>query len=1145
MKTSSRVHAPVLLIGLSTAIILASPIAAHTQTLTSATVVGVVIDAAGAAIPNAAVTITQADTGTVRRATTGTSGDYRFPFLKPGTYTVIAEAAGLSASPSRIDLLVGKELAVNFTLTVQSVSQSVNVSTNADLLQTENANQVSSYSQQYIESTPVNGGDITNIAFTTPGLRLNVGGGNANFNVSGLPFNSVLFTMNGADIVEPYNLNNKSGASNNTLGANDVSEAAVITNAFSAQYGREAGAQVNYISKSGSNRFHGNVVENYNGQFLNANDYFNKLNGTPRGRSVANQYAASIGGPILRDKLVFFANTEGLRYALPSNGVVSLPSPQLQQYTLAHVPTSAVPLYQSLFSLYNAAPGVGRAVPVANGTLPLQDSNNHLGCGRQTFTGTPVSTGSTARFGVDTPCAIAFGTTASSINTETFVSARVDWNINDKQKVYFRFSRDAGTQASATSPINPAFNTQSIQPWVIPQINYTYAITPRLVNNLILNGNYYSAIFGVSNFTQAQTLLPSIFSFADGGANGGGLPRTGPTLPTGRRGQQLGIIDDLSLTLGRHTLQFGVNERANRISDSSIASGSIVGTYAFADLTDFATGLVNGTGKNSTYVQSFPRLSTVHTALNSLGFYAQDEWQVKNNLTLTYGVRFEWQQNPPCKENCYSRINTAFASPGYQAGVNVPYNATLQTGLHTNFKALEGVITEPRFGVAYSPFGKGNTVVRGGLGLFANTFAGGITANIFGNAPNKFTPTVSTGTVGDAGTVGSAPNAAVASNAAFSSGFGNGYTLAQLRAAVPAGTTFSTPTLYANPDLFHTIQVLEWSAEVEQPLTPRDLLSLNYSGNHGFNEPLTNTAANAFVSNATLYPTGFAGLPTSAPDPRFSTVSQVTNNGYSNYNGFTITERHATTHGLSGQISYTWSQALATNTVCNSASSTACAATPTGTLIGNNLGYGPTSFDTRHNLEADLVYTMPKLHNHLLDATAGGWTLGGKLYRYSGRPFSVINSLIPTSLGNATFGAGSVLADVLDPNSLNAHCGKDAVRNACLSTSQFASLATTSTNGQRDFGNVSPNAFRGPGFFSIATQLSKTVPIREWAKFQLGADAYNLLNHTNLAVPNGNAGGNGFGLITSTVSSPTSIYGTGQGAIVSGRVLVVFGKILF
>ena len=237
MKIPSTLHRHVLIASLLVSAIASSATVLRAQTLTSATVVGVVADSAGAAVSNAIVTITQDETGTVRRATTGASGDYRFPFLKPGTYTVVAEGAGLAGAPVKIQLLVGNELAVNLTVGVQSVAQSVEVNAVVDLLQTENGNQVSTYSQQYVENTPINGGDITNIAFTTPGLRLNVGGGNANFNVNGLPFNSTLFTLNGADIVEPYNLNNKSGASNNTLGANDVAEAAVITNAYSAQYG--------------------------------------------------------------------------------------------------------------------------------------------------------------------------------------------------------------------------------------------------------------------------------------------------------------------------------------------------------------------------------------------------------------------------------------------------------------------------------------------------------------------------------------------------------------------------------------------------------------------------------------------------------------------------------------------------------------------------------------------------------------------------------------------------------------------------------------------------------------------------------------------------------------------------------------------
>ena len=1135
------------------AYLLSPTLAISAQTLTSATVVGTVTDQAGAVVPGARILIRQTETDSNNQAVSGSAGEYRFPFLKPGTYEITAESPGLTTTMTRIVLSVGQEQSIPLRLGVQSVQQSIEVSTSSGLIQTENGNQVTSFNQQFIQNTPVNGGDITNIAFSTPGLRLNVGGGNANFNVNGLPFNSVLFTVNGADIVEPYNLNNKSGASNNTLGANDVSEAAVITNAYSAQYGREAGAQVNYISKSGTNRFHGNLVENYNGSFLNANDYFNKLSGTPRARSVANQYAASLGGPIWRDRLQFFFNTEGLRYALPSSGVVSLPSPQLQAYVLGRVAGTSGATYRALFAAYNTAPGISRAVPVINGNLPLQDSSNNLGCGKQTFAGTFVNGTSGTRFGREVPCAIAFGTTASSINTETFLSGRLDYTIDGKQKIYFRISRDEGVQASSTSPISPLFNQRSVQPWVIPQLNYTYAITPRLVNNFILNGNWYSIRNGNPDYDRAVAVLPTSFTFNDGGANGSRFADIGPIYPTGRRGQQLGIIDDLSYNIGRHTLQAGVNDRNNRISDANVASGSVIGTYAFADLTDFAAGVVNSTGKGSTYTQSFPVLNTVHTRLNSLDFYVQDEWKIRRNLNLTYGVRFELQGNPTCKENCYSRANTAFLAAGYQAGVAVPYNTTLQAGQNKNFKDFETVVTEPRFAFAWSPAGEGQTVLRGGVGLFANTIAGNITANVYGNAPNKFTPTVSSGTVGDSSAAGSSQTAAIVSDAAFQTGFGQGKTLAQLRAAVPAGTSFATPTLYVNPDLFHTIKVLEWSLEVEQPLGTRDLLSFSYSGNHGFDEPLTNTAANSYNNNPALYPDGFAGLPNAIPDARFSTVTQVSTAGFNNYHGLTVTERHSLTHGLQGQVNYTWSKALQFGTVFNPGLFAAVvngggATSPT---LGNTPSlssgaYGPTNFDTRHNISADLIYIQPSMKSRLLDSLIGRWTVGGKVYRYSGRPFSVTNSQVATSLNIATFGSGSVLADALTPSVARASCGKSAVSTACLSTGQFASAVSTSNLiGQRDFGNTASNSFRGPGFFSIAAHLSKTVPVTEHARFDIGADAYNLLNHTNLAVPSGDVGAPGFGLITSTVSSPTSIYGTGQGAIVSSRVLVVFGKFIF
>jgi len=1097
------------------------------QTLTTATIVGTVTDSSGAIVKDAAVSLDYAATGDHREALTNESGEYRFPLLKPGQYTVSAKSPGLKSAISSIDLLVGQQQAINLVLTLEQTQQAIEVTADAALIQTENANQATSYSQKQVADLPINGGDITNIAFSTPGLRLNVGGGNTNFNVNGLPFSSALFTMNGADITEPYNLNNKSGASNNTLGANDIAEAAVILNAYSAQYGRMSGGQVNYITKSGANAFHGNLSESYNDAILNANDFFNNATGTPRGRSVANQYAAGLGGHIVRNKTLFYVNTEGLRYALPSNGVVSIPSPQFEQYALSHVPAASIPLYQDAFNLYNNAPGINRAVPVTTGSGLLQDSTGNLGCGKQKFPGAYVNGTSGPRFGIDVPCALAFGTNAASVNTESFFSGRVDQTLTAKQRLYFRISYDQGLQATSTSPISPVFNRQSNQPWVIPQLNHTYVITPSLVNNFVVSGNYYSAIFGVPDFAKAQTLMPETLSFSDGGANGGGFAGISAVLPTGRRGQQLQLIDDLSWNRGRHTIQVGINHRANRITDTSIATGSEIGAYTFNDLTDFAAGIVNSTNTGSKLTQSFPLLQAAHTRLYSLNLYAQDEWSLAKHLKLTYGIRLERNGNPSCVENCLSRFNTSFLAPGFQAGASVPYNASI-VSVHNTFKNIEAVIPEPRIGLVYGPFGPGKTVLRGGVGLFSNTFAGSVAANIFGNSPNKFTPTVNFGTVGLASDPASAQAAAIASAQVFQGGFAQGYTLAQFQAAL-GKVPFATPGFYVYPDDFKSIKTLEWSLEIEQPLGAHDVLAINYSGNWGYDEPINNANANAYIGTISRYPNGFGGLPTAAPDPRFQAVTQVLTSGYSNYDGLTVQVRHAFHHGFQGQLFYTWSHALQLASIYNP--------------YNLNFGYGNTSFDTRHNLTADFLWNSPRLARRALNALVGGWAIGGKLYAYSGRPFSVTNSQIPGLL-SSSFG-GTVLADLLDPGILGAHCTD--VNQRCFTSAQFAASSTTAANPhqQVDFGDIPPNSFRGPGFFNIASQVTKKIPVTDRAAFEIGASAFNLLNHPSFAVPNSNVTSGSLGLITSTVSSPTSIYGTGQGAIVSGRVLVVLARFNF
>ncbi len=666
--------------------------------------------------------------------------------------------------------------------------------------------------------------------------------------------------------------------------------------------------------------------------------------------------------------------------------------------------------------------------------------------------------------------------------------------------------------------------------------------TPNLVNNFVASTNWYSAVFGVSDFAKAQFLLPAIFTFNDSGANGSatstnaGFAGLGAALPVSRAGSQLQFIDDVSWTHGKHAVQFGINFRHNRVTDSNISGGSQIGTYTFASLSDFANGVINpATG--SRFAQSFLLLQHAHIRLYSLNYYVQDEWSARPNLKLTYGIRFEQNENPACVDNCFSRFNAPFLGPNYQGGAAIPYNATIKTGLHNAFPHLEGVITEPRVGIVYTPFGRDKTVFRGGIGLFANTFAGNLAANVFGNAPNKFTPNVTLGDVALANDPNSSQAAALASNAAFQAGFGQGYTLTQLQTAL-GRVRFAPPAFYQTPDTFHSPKVLEWSFEIEHSLDAHNVVSATYSGNHGYDETITNPAANIFLSNPTRYPNGFAGVLAAVPDPRFSSISELVDFGRSNYDGLSLEFRHGFSHNFQGEISYTWSHALQLDP----------GNTPTAPVVLNpynpSFGYGNTSFDTRHVLTGDVVWNSPsKFHHRSLSWIAGGWTLGTKLYLYSGRPFSVINTQIPGLL-STNFGANAtVLADLLDSSALGTGCS--SVNTRCLTNSQFASTRGGTTAAQTNFGNIPPNSFRGPGFFDIDSQLTKRIPVTERAAFEFGASAYNLLNHPNFAVPNNNAGSGSLGLITSTVSTPTSIYGTGQGAIVSGRVLVVMGKFSF
>jgi hypothetical protein len=1120
--------------GLSILLLLAVAPAAYGQTMTTGDIVGTVTDASGAIVPNATVTAKLMATNETHTETTNAQGSYRFALLSPGEYEVTGEAVGLKSKTEKFTLLIGQETAVNLKLEVKGTSEVIEVQAQATILQTENANQATGFNTQQFIQLPAGGGDITTIAYTVPGIIQ--GKGSDTFATNGIPGANNLFTLNGADDMDPYLNINNSGASNNTLGANEIAEASVVLNAFSADYGRMAGAQVNYVGRTGTNAFHGNLFHNYNDKIFNANSFFNNQVGLQEPRSDSHNFGGSVGGPIKKNKVFFFFNYESLQYALPDSGTVVIPSAALETYTMAHIPSAATTLYQDAFNLWNNAPGVSKAVPVTNGNGPLQDGLNHMGCGNGTFFSAGIPAPGGGVFGTTASCGQAWAENASAINKESLITIRGDYNITDKQKISARYNYDWGLQPTGISFITPALNQISNQPADSGQLTYTYAITPTLVNNFIGSGSWYTAVFTYPSLSKALSLMPETLNVTDGGFAELGV--TG-AFPQGRNVGQAQLVDDLTWVKGKHTFKAGINYRYNKVTDFTNNEGAFNGIYTFADLTDFTTGQVNATGLGDSFTQSFPDLLQVHLRLNSLGAYVQDEWKVRRNITLTLGFRIEHDGNPACVDNCFARLNTQFGMPGYTGGANVPYNQTIETGLHNEYQSLEAVIPEPRFGFAWNIDSK--TVFRGGVGSFASLFPASTAANVFRNAPSVFSANVKFGEIGLPSDPNSSAYAAAAAAAVFRAGFGAGDTLTQIQSAL-GKIPFAAPPYYAPPNNFVSPKVTEWSMELERSITPHDVLAVTYVGNHSYDQPLSNGFANAFLllgSNGLnkYYGTSFAGLPTVSPDPRFLTVTQILTQGYTNYDAMTVQLRHSMKWGFQGQVGWTWSHSLGLTGVSNP--------------YDLGFGYGNTSVDARHTIVSDLIWSEPfHFSNGIERAILGGWTFGAKFYFYTGFPFSSSDSKINAQINSGGGFSGTFLATDIAPQ-LPSNCTAihGSSNTPCWTTADFETYNSTSgvnTPIQTNFGETGPGVFRGPDYFDIDAQLTKKFYIKEKYAFEVGAQTFNTLNHPNFGNPTASITSGSLGTTSTNVGPTTSPYGSFQNAsLVSGRLIVVTAKFSF
>jgi hypothetical protein len=1100
----------------------------NAQTITTGDVTGVVMDPTRAIVVGATVSLQSIDTGEIRTVPSNTAGIYRFAFVRPGIYEISASSAGLKSDSGRLIAAVGQVQVLDLTLKIEQPKEVVLVTDAAPPLQTDNANFTYMLSQRQLELLPLPGGDLVAVAYSAPGVVINNRWGVGSFAAQGIGSLSNLFTVNGVDNMDPYYNTNNTGVSGLLLGANDIREVSIVQNAYEGQYGRQAGAQVNYVSKSGANAFHGNLLYNYTGTLLTANDFFNNSAGLPRVPEESNQYAAAIGGRVVRDKLFFFADTEGLRFAKPLPAdIVAVPSPAFEMYSLKTIQPSQAPLYEQMFNLYNNAPGHERAIPVTTGPGQFQDNSGQLGCGSG-FAGTPTGTGGV--FGRDVPCAQVWARGNAKQLSEWLLSTRVDYNLSAKHRVFFRFKTDHGFTVWDPSDISPAFTAVNVFPDYEGQVNHTYLISPRMVNNFIGSVNYNDFVTADSDLAGALKLFPLRINLPIRIGNDFQMAYLGaPSMaPSGRRAGQFQVVDDLSYNTGRHSWKAGVNYRYNREADLQYAGFNPIPKFGLRSLGELATGVLT----EGVFQENFTPNPVLHLRLYNGAFYVQDQWAISPNFKLTADVRFDRNGNPDCVNRCFARLVAPF--PELTKGPSIPYNQSIQTGLEHEFYSTDAIIPQPRVGMVFSPSWSRNTVVRGGIGLFSDLYPALFAGGMAGNAPNVFSAILSQGLLNNSGP-GSAPAIALASATAFQSGFGAGATLTQLQQAV-APAAFAPPEYYSLPQTVRSPRYLEWSLDVQHQFGAHNVLTIRYAGNHGYDIFLVNGNLDANVDPG-RYPNGFAGLPAAIPDPRFSSINQLTNHGFTNYDGLSAIFRRTFRHGFQGQISYTWSHAL--DNVSNGGGLLGTAfsyydsiSTQIGVSDPRSLNYGNADYDIRHSLTADFVWEIPvNAKGRLTSAALGGWALAGKLNAHTGTPFSVYNSGVSSTYG------GLVLADVTDPN-VRTTCGKSSIDTPCFTANQFASAAS-----QQDLGNLSRNSFRGPGFFDADASLYKSLRPFERFRVTLGVTAYNLLNHVNLQDPNADVSGSGFGLIKSAVATPSGPYG-GYGGPAS-RAVVITGRLAF
>ena len=1089
---------PTAIVGYLLALLLAMNMgAAHARAQgLNGTIVGTVTDQAGGVVPNATITLVNDATGFRRTAVSSDSGQYVAYSIPTGTYTLTVAQPGFETLVRRgVEVTAAATLTIDLKLLLGDVKQTLEVNAAAPLVQDQSATVSSLITNRQILEMPLNGRTFTSLVLLSPGAYV----GSAN-NLTTSPYamrGSTNISVNGS--MPQNNSYLIDGIFNRNLWlstlimvptVDSIQEFRVLTSNYSAEYGAAAGAVTVVQTKSGTNEYHGSAYEFLRNDKLDANTFFNNRQGVAKPGFRRNEFGATVGGPIRRDKTFFFADYQGIRLRQPQTVTSTIPTlPLRNMVTTGNFSALGTPIYDPL-TLHNGPNGAPVRDQFAGNQIPLARLDP-AAIGLIGLLPAPTSSRATQNF--------VFNPTQSQ-DTDQF-DVRIDQNLGAADRLFGKYSFDnsnlttPGLLPVAPNPgvsIEPFLSANGVQPASrVPlrnqsgTFNYTHVFSPTVVNEVrlgVVRWNQQIEPLGNAFNTATELGIPGI-NIND---HSGGLPAftitsyqvigDNSTFPEVSRSTSFQYEDVITLTRGSHTLKFGatyIRHRFNvfsafptrgQYSFNGQFTRQIGSSTAQTALSDFALGATNSVTRN---ILTGP----VGMRFWNSSEFADDTWRVNDRLTLNFGLRYELIAPP---YEVYDRWSN----------FNVVTGQLLLAGKNDNGRRLRNLDTNnlsPRVGLAYALTSDRKTIFRSGFGIsYVEAGQGG--GQLYKNLPYFFSQVVSTDQNGT-------PPLLIRDG---------------LPTPVPPDPNNQQALSSGSPNAWdfnlQSTRVMQWSAGIQRELASSLLLDVAYVG----------TRSAGLISNYN-YNQSFPGPGAQAPRrplyPINSAVTDVTyrsNYAAAKYHALQVKVEKRYSAGLTGTIAYTYSKYMSDG----------------GNINGGGNGppqnarcfaceWGSMPEDLRHIVVINHVYELPfgpnrrYLTQGWLSRIAGNWNLSGIWTMTTGDHFT---PTLGTSVSNSAGGSADRPNRLADGNLPSGQRSIDA----------WFDLAAFIPAAQYTFGNAGRGILVGPGNFNVDLGIHRDFSIRERFRLTYRWEMFNSFNRANFTDPNAVIGSAQAGQISGT-----------------------------